>query len=394
MNNHKRFSRNFILLLTILVALNLFMAIILKSVFEHNSLSEIVSKQISSDSIYGSLLNNNEFEYSLSLISEIKPEVIALGSSRVLAFREEFFSKKFVGAGRAVTQIKEAEMVLSRINEMDRLPNLILFGLDFWWFQDDLARRNVSSRHIQTNKDFAISKLRAILTQWVQEKINFTVLFEKIVFKSEMQAFRKHNGFTSMGLGPLYNFSGRRKDGSYFYGNIITGDKEPLDFQFKNTLARIINGSDKFRYGSKLNEEAWADLMSFLKKADSMNIEVVLFFPPLASKVFNLINSKSSDYEYIYVLTKRLENLGVFFNFHDSSILKTNDCEFIDGFHGGGVTYARLLSYINERHFLPVSDDLNKYINLNMGNSLVRMNEIEISANFNEIDFLGIGCHK
>jgi hypothetical protein len=394
MNRYKNFSIKFILLLFGLIILNTMISHILGRVYEHNFLTDILKKQHTDDAIYGSLLNNNEFELSLSRIEYIQPDIITLGSSRVLPFREEFFSTKFAGAGRAVTQITEAGMFIDRIVEMEHVPKTIMFGLDFWWFHNDYAKRNVSSRHLPTEKGFASNKLRSILDNIVRNRIDISDVAKKILFDAERKQYRQYTDFHSMGLNALNNFSGFRKDGSYFYGNILAGYRPSADKQFKNTVMRINNGTDKFRYGDHVNEQAWESLLYFVKKAQDNNIEVILFYPPLSNKVFELMDKKSTDYKYIDILTKRLEQLGNFFDFHNPSILNTNSCEFIDGFHGGETTNARLLQYINEKMTLPLSDVIDTYILMGASKTLIKLNKIERSNDFREVDFLQLGCNK
>ena len=83
-------------------------------IFEHNSFESIVKRQLNHNSIYGTALNENVFAYKLELVKQTKPKIVALGSSRVLQLREEFFRDSFVSAGNAMNTLKEAKVVFRR----------------------------------------------------------------------------------------------------------------------------------------------------------------------------------------------------------------------------------------------------------------------------------------
>jgi len=394
MNRYTSFSIKFITFLLILVLFNIALSKFFSELYEHNPLIEIINEQHKQGGIYASLLNNHEFAYSTELVPFRKPEVIALGSSRVLPFREQFFSEKFVGAGRAVTQISEAELFLSEILEKETKPKIILFGLDFWWFHESMAKRSIFARHLPTEGEFASNKLRGLLTQLLEQRVDVNTVYEKLRYGLERVEHRENGGFYSMGLGALQSFSGLREDGSYFYGNILTGLKPSPDIGFRSTLRRIDKGTDKFSYGQNINEKAWQSFMAFMTKADKNNVKVILFYPPLSKKVYDAINYKTVEYKYIQLLTKRLESVAMFFNFHNPNKLLATDCEFIDGFHGGDVVYARMLEEINKKVSLPLNKNLKQYINIHKNKALIRLNELERSKMYQEVDFLEIGCKK
>lgn len=394
MSKYEGFSKKFIIFLLMVILLNVIWSGLLGKLYEHNPLDEVIYEQHKRDAIYGSILNNNEFSYSTELVTFRKPAVIALGSSRVLPFRQEFFSEQFAGAGRAITQIKEAEIFLSKVLENGVKPEVVLFGIDFWWFHESLSKRNTSARHIQTEGEFASNKLRGFMNHVIQRRVEIGSAYRKVLYGAEKEDYEKYKEFHSLGLGALQNFSGLRKDGSYFYGNILTGFRKSPDIAFKSTLQRIKKGSDKFRHGQNISEDAWSSLMNFMVKARDNNIRVVLFYPPLSDKAYDAINREPIGYKYIKLLTERLEKTGVFFNFHNPTKLSATECEFVDGFHGGEVVYARLLKEMSKKVHLPLHVNLERYIDSYRNNALIKLNALEHSKIYKEIDFLEIGCEK
>ncbi|AIK95593.1 hypothetical protein [Candidatus Odyssella acanthamoebae] len=76
-------------------------------------------------------------------------------------------------------------------------------------------------------------------------------------------------------------------------------------------------------------------------------------------------------------------------------MLETTDCEFIDGFHGGDVLYAKILKYLSDQEPLLSefvdSKALNKIIDSYSGLAMIPNPKITSKP---EIDFLRLGCVK
>ena len=108
MLTNKKFSiiMFFIFLFTFLVVSipSLFIYDLLHKAKEDTTIEKIVKFQLEKDAIYNPL-DFNTLQYKLELIKNKKPEIIALGSSRVMQFREESFNTKFITAGGAMKDI-------------------------------------------------------------------------------------------------------------------------------------------------------------------------------------------------------------------------------------------------------------------------------------------------
>jgi len=96
-------------------------------------------------------------------------------------------------------------------------------------------------------------------------------------------------------------------------------------------------------------------------------------------------------------LNRRIATLDVpVFIFHDPTELGSSDCEFIDGFHGGRVTYLRMLDAIvrsgktNLARYIDL-DSIDRLIAENAGRATLREDE---RAGEPETDFLDFGCRK
>jgi hypothetical protein len=125
---------------------------------------------------------------------------------------------------------------------------------------------------------------------------------------------------------------------------------------------------------------------------------LILIYPPFASRVYSKMNE--GGYAYIRDVQKRLSSCLPNVKFYDfldpTTINGSSDCEFIDGFHGGDVLYARLLKSISTDNArlraLLSSDFLDRFILENSGfaGGVTRKRLL----NGVEVDFNRLGCKK
>lgn len=154
-----------------------------------------------------------------------------------------------------------------------------------------------------------------------------------------------------VGFNAVMNHTGFRDDGSMFYGDqinkLLRDDPSLRDHRFADTYSRIENGNRCFEYGENVNPAAIKELDGILKFCNDNGIYVVAFLPPFAEAVYQKMIT-SGKYNYLSQLYPAA--LGVFkkyrFELYDFSSVKmcdSNDSETIDGFHGGEVTYIKML---------------------------------------------------
>ena len=104
-------------------------------------------------------------------------------------------------------------------------------------------------------------------------------------------------------------------------------------------------------------------------------------------------------YQYGFVdrFRKLVKSLNVEnYDYHNLSVITQNDCECVDGFHGGDVVYSRILKNMYDNNssiskYIEI-DNINNSVNLYQGNVLT-VNSGNIFKN-QEVDFLKLGCKK
>jgi hypothetical protein len=287
--------------------------------------------------------NNYGFVKWTYLNSNENKIVWALGSSRVLQFRENMFDVSFYNAGYTISSITDFELFLKSL-PVSKLPKYIIIGLDQWMFNESYDALNSIPSIDSWQKSYTlIPKLfptyKTVYSDFFAGKFTFSSLLQN------------SNSFNKIGLNAIMNNTGFRNDGSIYYGEqinkLINKDNTANDFDYANTLDRIKNGDRRFQYCRSVNKKAIIKLNEFLKYCKDQQINVVAFLPPFADKVFNTMN-ESGKYAYLNEIYNKIKpyfdkyNYEVY-DFSNVSSCKSNDNETIDGFHGGELSYQKLL---------------------------------------------------
>lgn len=312
---------------------------------EYFNTDEIVNYQLKNETIVGFGYKKNT-EYKIRYyLNNYKP-VIALGTSRVMQFKKEFFKKEvFYNLGGVVYKIKDFNKFIDVIPK-GKEPKIIIISLDqyFFNFNFDKVKEIPNYNFLDSREkkiDFSFNIKNVI-------KIYLDILYTK---KIDLKKFKKN---TEIGLNAIFFKEGFLIDGSYRYGGII--DKNPtLEEKLKNSLMKIKNKGERFEMGKEINKKAVEELKNFLVKCKERNIEVIGFLPPYSDNVLDEMKKESGNYAYVFDLYDELKD--VFsekeYNLFDFTSLKTfngKQNEIIDGFHGSEVAYLRLFIEINKKN--------------------------------------------
>jgi hypothetical protein len=300
--------------------------------------------------LIGYAYNENNYKYLKKKEIEYREtqSIIALGSSRVLQFRDKMFKDSFYNVGGTISSIS-AFVPFIKTNFHSKKPKLLLIALDQWMFNEKWDKLE--------NYDKSNNKWKANFNKNAPIGVTFNVWNDLLVGKYDLNLiFSESNQQNKAGLNALVNNTGFRKDGSLLYGNqiekLILKDNTANDFGYSDTYSRIENGISRFEYGENINKKAIIVLKDFLNYCKENDIYVVAFLPPFADGV-NLKMKKSGKYKYIDKIYDNLINLFMKYEFElwdmaNLSKYNSNDNETIDGFHGSEVTYIKILIYMVE----------------------------------------------
>ncbi len=284
--------------------------------------------------------NYNYLKWTYLNLNE-KKQVWTLGSSRVLEFRREMFDSSFYNVGFMIQGINQFRPFLKSI-PTNKYPKYLIIGLDHWWFNSswDNLSQAPSENYWKNSANFLPkpSTITSVYEDFFSKKITFNLL--------------KGNGHPlSIGLNALINNTGYRNDGSMYYGEQIAGlinhSKTVEDYEYSDTFERIKKGNLRFNYGTSVNEKALIELAELLKYCKRYKIEVIAIIPPFADKVYDKM-TQSNKYRYLTEIYTKAKPLFDHYNyeiydFSKVSLCGSKDNETIDGFHGGEVTYQKIM---------------------------------------------------
>jgi hypothetical protein len=288
-------------------------------------------------------------------------EVIALGSSRVLQFRKEMFSKNFYNAGYSITNISQFRQFMELLPKQN-FPRFLIIGLDQWMFNTDWDRTDRKREVKNWKESFVIMPSVRDGLSLYKDLFSGKIELDKIFLKEKYV----------IGLSALCNESGLRSDGSYYYGDQIARlnrrDTSSIDFGFKDTFQRIELGVNRFQHGTIANPIAFEELFAFLKWCKEHNIKVIGIMMPYADAVYKKM-IESGNYSYISNLEERIRGIFSAYQFeyhHFNSVsdFGSSDYEVIDGFHAGEKAYLKMIiEILKEDSCLNDVCDVNKLVN-------------------------------
>jgi hypothetical protein len=299
--------------------------------------------------LHGPAFSNRVIYQKTRLIDERRPQVLTLGTSRVLQFRAGFFlpEVRFFNGGSCIQRIVHFRPLLANIPQ-DRQPEVLILGLDQYWFNpksgysDIVGRGDAWFEEQRTNE---LDRLEILRHNWwtIDRDLWTGAVPVRQLLSRPGRADRI--GFTAL----VWN-QGTRTDGSYryraFYYNL--DDPRHHDRNFQESFRKIDHGLLPYEWSRELHPPALKEMEALLAECTRRGVMVVGFLPPFAHPLIERMARVPGHYEYMARLEPALRPLFEqhgfeLYNFTDSAQLGTPDREATDGFHGTERTYLRLL---------------------------------------------------
>lgn len=294
----------------------------------------LINKQRSNpSSLVGLAYNEQTAYYKLMNANYNEASVIALGTSRVMQFKEEFFKTSFYNCGGVITGTYGE--YTNFLKNLDYKPEVVIIGVDTWHFNkqwNDLQRPVSSFEEITPIKRNNISIIQSIVNDYIDKKWTF----------SDITKYKENIGFNGR-----VKDAGFMSDGSYYYGNVYRDYEHSHDYQFVSTLERIKNGTAVFEWGDCVDEDTIKELNELLSYCYDNNIIVVGFLAPYAPTIYNTMMD-SGNYSFFDIVIDECEKSFKkydyeFYNYLTGDYVGLGDEFFIDGFHGGDIVYGKIL---------------------------------------------------
>lgn len=337
--------------------------------------------------IFGSGMSQDFVDYKLNLYAAKKPEVLTLGSSRVMQFRERYFSRPFVNVGGTAGNLAVLRSTVDAMLAAHK-PEALILGLDFWWFTRAWEPQPFKETPPTSGSyNYGFDALKTPWEWLLTGKVSPQEFLAPLTggFRADrrgIMAQRTGDGFAS--------------DGSWYYAADVTGQQKPFDYQFQDTLKQVTHGIKAFAWSPELSEEHVDALAEILCRLRSRGIKTFVFIAPLAPKVLDAMKARQDSYPQLFQLREALLARGIdVMDFTDPRRFGSSDCEFVDGFHGGDIAYARILRDLADHHptLLPYVDidALDSDIRTYAGNAMrpdARVTPLP------EADFMDFQCRK
>lgn len=291
--------------------------------------------------LYGLGYSNPTLYYKLRSVVMRQPDVIALGSSRVMQFRSDLFlpGVNFFNAGGGVEKIKHLRMFLGRIPRGQE-PKMIIVGLDQVFFNynwDSMISDDAARRYSFYDKPEDI-----FLTRWFDIYKDFFVKR----YYSIGELARSDGVERRIGLSAVIKNFGFRNDGSNRQGYVLPRGKMAAD-DFSKQLEQFNRNQAWFAAGSQVNREALNEIDIFLTEAEERGIYVVGFLPPYSAFIYKKMKADEKDFAYFFQIESALKPIFnkhqfAFYNFSSTADIDALDNEMLDIFHPSEKVVARL----------------------------------------------------
>lgn len=357
---------------------------------EFDDIDNIVKIQYHNNALYYSALRNSTRSYKVSLFKHVKPTIVAVGSSRVFQIRSYDFNVPFVNLGGTIGSFKEGERLLKELIPYHK-PEIVIMGLDPWWFNHSPEIYEVEN-HIPTGNDFTLDMIFLPCDWLLKGKVSLPYYCQVLLGKNP-------HPFPTMGVFAGTLMEGFDQDGSFYPLGRAVGWRSISEHRgFANILDFIKQGKGAFKYEQKIDPEKWRDFISLVHFAQRENIRLIIFLTPVPGRIVDVMTEMADKYAYIAEVRRKLPGtIEAYYDFWDPRSFGSSDCEFLDGEHGGEITYLRIIRQIGQD---PASG-LGPYLNhARIANNIKQYRGKAMvppafyKQTYTEPDFLGLGCNK
>ena len=268
----------------------------------------------------------------------MQPDVLALGSSRIMQVKENVINNRFsfYNAGGAIMNIYQYKMFMDRLHFS---PKLVIINIDQWLFNPYYAdqRTTLDKKCYQFPRRNFTFQCLSLITDTYKGKIDFVKLFD--------------TDNNDIGLSAKINRNGFSHDGSYYYGQLRANPSSSDDYNFVDTFRRIEEGNRNFQYCSAADTTIIEAMDSFLTDCVRRKVAVLAILPPFAPIVYKKME-ESGKYHYmnqiIALLSACFEKYPhcFIYDYTDVASMNAQNYDFIDGFHGSEIIYNIILKDI------------------------------------------------
>jgi hypothetical protein len=307
---------------------------------EFVTMTGVIRKQSESvhDVLYGPAYSDPSPQFKVASLIERRPDVLALGTSRILQVRQQFFrpGARFYNAGLAVRYAGEFDRVLDAIPPGQE-PRVILVSIDQYLLNPNFPEEPLLNYKVQpaSVSEAVHSAAEIFLGSWKR--------FYEDAGTGKLSLKRLLEPHHAIGIRAIMEESGYRNDGSGCSG---TDEFISRSDRFSDVDNRIRLGIKRFEPGDQISQERLGQLRVFLEHAKQRGIHVIGFLPPFAPHAYDQMYH-SPKYSYLGRLYPALQpafaEFGFpFLDYSDARSVGGGADDALDGFHCSEKTYLRM----------------------------------------------------
>lgn len=314
-------------------------------------LAWVVQQQIADETVlYRPRYGNRDQQFKRLSVDMRRPEVLALGSSRILQFRAGFFNRQPTAFYNAAAPAWRLPQVLDLLENIppDAAPEVLILAVDLPWFNAAYAGDAFPEDRSDFDHLFDADSglIKDVLMNVPLDRPGFRLA-------SYLERREPGAGGLALGLRAIRDGHGFRGDGSEQYGDfLIAGWLYPPNTREAH-LVWMREGREMYVYGDTVSADALAMMERLLSAAQARGITVIGFLPSYMPSLWDEMIARG-DHAYMGEAARALramfERYGYpFFDFSDG--VSTTDDEFFDGWHASELSNLRL--YIQMAEALP-----------------------------------------
>jgi len=303
---------------------------------EFQTIENVIDLQNSNDKIiFGPAYSNKDVEYKTYNTLNRRPNILCVGTSRVMQFNKDSFSDTFYNAGGIINRISQIPILLYYLKNTGYIPQTLIIGLDQYFFNENWDKVDYDAMYEARINEHKV-------------KMNPTpISIVGDIFRSKVDILKIIHS-DSIGLNAKMHLNGFTADGMYYYGGLIVNNIE-WDKNFSDTFSRIKKGEKRFEYAENINKKAITEFLKIRDFCTDNNISVIYILPPYAPSVWEKM-IETNNYKYIEKIFPLLSNLlsgNDNQKIYDFSFIKnSDDTQFYDGFHGNDEIYKYIANVI------------------------------------------------
>ena len=285
-------------------------------------------------------------DYKSLALPLVAPDVVVLGSSRVLQFRQVMFTDAiFYNLGIPAGSMFDAGYFVDQMYERGDYPAVILLCVDLNWFHkiafDGALYHKQFIGTWKHNLTFAdlLNQTRLLTANLLEGKVTYDDLLSR-------DASRFGDDYLRIGTQTLLRGDGFRSDGSYYYYTVTRSAdfSEPL-----YDLEDVRSGNDsRFNPATQTDPRAleqFAQLVTALKALPSQ-VTVIAFSPPYAPQLYDQMEA-SGEFPHFDEVRRTLRGYEDerfwYFDFSSGDFADLRNVHYIDAFHGSELVYTLML---------------------------------------------------